>query len=65
MGEKTKSKMFPIGKSAGKLFLERGSKKLLPSPVVEVAYYKVYDTRRGAGSRTRLFEVMQQIGQME
>lgn len=61
MGEKTKSKMFPIGKSAGKLLLERGSKKLLPSPVVE-AYYKVYDTRRGAGSRTRLFEVMQQIG---
>lgn len=65
MGEKTKSTMYPIGKSAGKLLLERGTKKLLPSPVVEVAYYKVYDTRRGAGSRTRLFEVMQQIGQME
>ena len=62
MGEKTKSKMFPIGKTAGKLFLELGTKKLLPSPVVEVTYYKVYDTKRGAGSRTRLFEVMQQIG---
>ena len=62
MGEKTKSTMYPIEKSAGKLFLERGTKKLLPSPVVEVTYYKVYDTKRGAGSRTRLFEVMQHIG---